>query len=725
MKMRTIVVSSVLTVFLFLVSTAKSATYTCSSCEDCTSVLGSAEAGDIVELTTDISSESGSRCVDFGSSVGVIFDGREYTVSRGEGGSSGIYLRSSPGTGNTIRNVEISGFGTGIYIYAGGNHNIENCRIINNSTGIYMYASSANTIDRSLIKQNFQGLNITNNSDDNIIRNSFIIRNHNAGISFYPIQGSGDPENIRIYNNVISNMANGNIKISTPYDERDRDLSQIPFFFNTSLQCSQGANIMGCGCIGGNYWGEPLEQGFSLNCIDTDSNGICDESYTVPHATAVMVDNYPLTVPNAGCCANSDRDGDSFVSTVCGGTDHDDDPLGCGSSCFPGAAEVCDGCDNDGDGLADGTIACQDLLLDKNAILPIVVADQSCVDVPSLHKIFCFGGRTYGTYGYLDSIVSYDPAEDRVEELSVKLPTVRGSITCNYAPTTGKVYCFGGYWQQPGASYRTNDIIEFDPQDESLRVLPLSLPYSMSSIGSTWSDNTSSIFLIGGTSSVHSGNRDSIMEFDPVDLTIQTRSGVLPSTRYGLSCDENSATGKIYCFGGREESGAFSEILEYDPETDNVRVMNSAFPDTLQYTSCVEDSIDHLIYCLGGRIGGSYSDKIFVFNPELDTLGEKSSRFLRGRYGLDCTEDSTTNRIYCFGGSTNVVNISEIVEYTPALPIMGDVDGSGLVDLADLVQTLHVTVGLIPPVLTRKSDIGGNRQLGLEEAAYILHRLAD
>lgn len=732
MKTRFIVFYSVLAFLLFLGCTAQSAIYTCSSCEDCTGVLGSAVAGDIVELTTDIVLESGSRCIDFGGSQGIVFDGGGHTVSREDIGFryTGIYVRTATGTGNTIRNVEVTGFSTAVYLYEGSGHTMENCNIIGNRTGISMRNSKNNIVKQSLIRRNFKGIKFYRDSDNNIVRNSYIVQNNEGGIQFVPSLSSGDPENNRIYNNVISNMAKGNIVFDSVYDERDRDLSEIPFFFNTSLDCGQG-NIMGCGCVGGNYWGEPLEQGFSRNCTDADSNGICDESYTLPHTRAVMIDNYPLTVPGVGCCANSDRDGDSIVSAVCGGTDHDDDPLDCGSSCHPGAPEICDGYDNDGDTMVDGTIVCEDKLFLKNGRLPDVVAKQSCVDVPSVRKIFCFGGSTYGTYGYLDTVVSYDPVLDRVELLPAKLPVGYGSLSCEYAPVTGKVYCFGGYWQEPGLNLRTDNILEFDPQDESLQVSAISLPTAMSSVATVWCDKTSSIFLLGGRST-HDGTSetvDTIMEFDPVGQTFQTRSAVLPEARYGHRCAKNSATGKIYCFEGYGDGGLFLGVIEYDPETDNVRVMNSAFSDEYyQSFSCVEDSVDNLIYCLGGninpRISGSYSDKVLVFDPQSDTLTEKNARFLYGRYGLECTEVSATNKIYCFGGTTNVTNLSEIVEYTPALPIMGDVGNNGLLELSDLVQTLQVTVGLSPPILNRKSDIGGNRQLGLEEAAFILQTLA-
>ncbi len=224
---------------------------------------------------------------------------------------------------------------------------------------------------------------------------------------------------------------------------------------------------------------------------------------------------------------------------------------------------------------------------------------------------------------------------------------------------------------------------------------------------------------------VHSGDRDFILEFDPETGTLTERGARLPSVRYNHSCATNSGTGKIYCFGGYgpEPSYGLAEIVEFDPGTDAVRLMNAAFPTKIYDTSCVEDSVDHLIYCLGGRgkpISPNYLDLIYVYDPSADTLTEKSAKFLSERFDQSCAENSATNKIYCFGGARNVIDLSEINEYTPALPVAGDVNHSGEVDLADLVQSLKVVAGSGQDGLERKADVGGNRQLGLEEAIYIL-----
>lgn len=56
----------------------------------------------------------------------------------------------------------------------------------------------------------------------------------------------------------------------------------------------------------------------------------------------------------------------------------------------------------------------------------------------------------------------------------------------------------------------------------------------------------------------------------------------------------------------------------------------------------------------------------------------------------------------------------------------GDVDGSGTIDLRDVIVTLQIMGRTIPPSTIRAdSDVNGDGQLGLAEAIYILWFLAD
>ena len=68
------------------------------------------------------------------------------------------------------------------------------------------------------------------------------------------------------------------------------------------------------------------------------------------------------------------------------------------------------------------------------------------------------------------------------------------------------------------------------------------------------------------------GNFNEIVEYDSSANDIEIKPAVLPSERYGLSCAENSATHKIYCFGVYDGSDYLSQIVEYNPATDTLKI---------------------------------------------------------------------------------------------------------------------------------------------------------
>lgn len=348
-----------LPVFVILIGhILQAATTTCNSCIDCSEKIAIARAGDVVELSQDVISGKGDSCVDFGSAHSVIFDGKGYEVSFGSSGTHGIYLGSGSAGNNTIQNLEVRGFTRGIYVVGGGSNTFINNNIMANNIGIDLTSSSHNTLDNLLIGLNNTGLNVGYDSDSNVIKSSFIIQNLISGITFLPQSDVGDPENNFVYNNIFDNNGAYNVYIKTTPSDANRDLSFIPFIFSLSSGCDGDANLLGCGCIRGNYWGGKQANNFSKTCVDIDTDGICDNGYTIFHTSAVLTDLYPLTVPPTGCCVESDRDGDTYRATACGGNDFDDDPISCGADCYPSAPEVCDGYDNDGNGKVDDTITC-------------------------------------------------------------------------------------------------------------------------------------------------------------------------------------------------------------------------------------------------------------------------------------------------------------------------------------------------------------------------------
>ena len=54
----------------------------------------------------------------------------------------------------------------------------------------------------------------------------------------------------------------------------------------------------------------------------------------------------------------------------------------------------------------------------------------------------------------------------------------------------------------------------------------------------------------------------------------------------------------------------------------------------------------------------------------------------------------------------------------------GDVDGSGKIDLRDVITAIKVCAGMTPDGVNLESDVNGDKKIGLEEAVYDLNAVA-
>lgn len=103
-------------ILLFLTSAASAAIIDCDNCTDCTAKIQSADLGDIVRLTANLS-DCNDTCITFDQPGGVMFDGMGYTIEGiGERGVHGILLPKYVDN-CTIKNVTLTGFDDGMYLY--------------------------------------------------------------------------------------------------------------------------------------------------------------------------------------------------------------------------------------------------------------------------------------------------------------------------------------------------------------------------------------------------------------------------------------------------------------------------------------------------------------------------------------------------------------------------------------------------------------------------------
>ncbi len=194
----------------------------------------------------------------------------------------GIYLRYSDS--NTLSNCTTNSNIYGIYIPYSDSNTFSNCIINSNSYGFYLIHSNLNTISDCTANSNSgHGMRIYGNSDYNTIANSTISGNINAGL-YLDEDGSYDPENNTIYNNLFNNSVN--VKIDDGIAGEN--------YFNTTKQL--GTRIYSNGnYIGGNYYTNSTGNGYSDTCADSDHDGFCDNPLNLSYGTSVAWDYLPLS----------------------------------------------------------------------------------------------------------------------------------------------------------------------------------------------------------------------------------------------------------------------------------------------------------------------------------------------------------------------------------------------------------------------------------------------
>lgn len=653
----------------------------CDSCESCSAALQTASEGQTVRLSQDLVAPGTSgSCVSFAGHNNVILDCAGHSIEDSATTYYGVYA-PSPGSSNVvIKDCHIKGFkNDGVAMTYGQNNLISGCLIEENGGGINFYAVDDSVIEDNVLRHNSTGVLLRFDADNNLLRGNSIVDNYDLGLDLWPRLDTGDPDNNRIIDNYFRTRDGRNVRALKVYED-PREPADFNIF-SASADCGD-VNKLGCACSGGNYWAQPDGQGFSQTCADANQDGFCDQAYDFSQETFIMRDLLPLAVPAQTCCANPDKDRDGRLATSCGGDDCDDQPWRCGADCLPGSTESCDRFDNNCDQQIDeGGVCTGDLLSPVLTSYPSIIQSQSCVEDSGSHLIYCFGGmdKIANDQPSTDMITAYNPATDSLRVLTTRLPSIRADMGCAEDSLTHKIYCFGGNWQtfecvgwsdlggcisgvtQP---YISNEILEFDPSDESLTTVA-TLPAGLDDLVCVENSDNHHIFCFGETDSV--GGQFGVIDFVPETGLVEVKLAVLTAARVGESCAEDSDTHMIYCLGGVISGvGTTDEIIRYNPVLDSFSTMTATLPSPRRNTACVADPSTFDIYCFGGAEGGStYFDTVLRYDPSADSLSTQSARIPYGRHSLSCARDSLSGGIYCFGGGRNVVFFDQIFAYWP------------------------------------------------------------
>ncbi len=197
------------------------------------------------------------------------------TGSNASNNKYGITTISSENN-NIKNNTASNNEAFGILIDDNSNNNsLSGNTALNNQYGITLdFYSNNNSLSDNTALNNKYGLHLRLCSDDTLTSNNAL--NNEAGILLI------ESDNNTIYNNLFNNT-NNSILYNTGGN-----------YWNTTR--TQGKNIVGGPYLGGNFWASPDGSGYSQTCKDSNSDGICDDPYTLNESN---IDHLPLAVPKA------------------------------------------------------------------------------------------------------------------------------------------------------------------------------------------------------------------------------------------------------------------------------------------------------------------------------------------------------------------------------------------------------------------------------------------
>jgi parallel beta-helix repeat protein len=196
----------------------------------------------------------------------VTIDGKGHLL-RGSGrqGSVGIlaYNNGDPVDGLNITNLAISNWEDGCYLYHATNGSMNDTTISDCSyAGIFLDGGTAGlAIDDNTLTSNYYGL-LSRSTADIRIEHNRITQNQNAGLDLISMNQS------LIADNQFMNRLN----LALP-------TTVTTIAWNTSK--TTGQNLAGGPYLGGNYWGNPTQTGFSDLAADQNRDGFADSPYQI------------------------------------------------------------------------------------------------------------------------------------------------------------------------------------------------------------------------------------------------------------------------------------------------------------------------------------------------------------------------------------------------------------------------------------------------------------
>jgi N-acetylneuraminic acid mutarotase len=201
------------------------------------------------------------------------------------------------------------------------------------------------------------------------------------------------------------------------------------------------------------------------------------------------------------------------------------------------------------------------------------------------------------------------------DQLSGIYTQLNGGATLRYSHTAvaidGKMYVYGGYHYQGGASY-LSDLWVYDPQENAWAQLANG-PYGR--YGHCAAALNGKMYVFGGHgwgAVAGSATQGDLMVYDPATNTWKHLGLGGPAARRQASLV--AIGNKLYLYGGSGQI-YFADIWEYDPATGKWKQLTSSPNQRSEHTAV---AIEGRMYVFGGTRGSGYFNDVYFYDPATD-----------------------------------------------------------------------------------------------------------
>ena len=209
---------------------------------------------------------------------------------------------------------------------------------------------------------------------------------------------------------------------------------------------------------------------------------------------------------------------------------------------------------------------------------------------------------------------------------SAVLPTAKYDTATVYDSASQKFYIIGGYYLDGSNDpHYLTEIARYDSSADVATTTSIgSLPVELRGHSADLNTSDGKIYIFGGYDNTGSQFNSAIYTFNPASPSSNaTSTGYsLPSGREYAPAVFAPNVGKFYVFGGFYLDGSttptyLDEIIEFNPSTGAVSTITAGSLPELKGSSAVYYPDSGLIYVFGGydNTAGAYSNKIYSFDP--------------------------------------------------------------------------------------------------------------